>query len=205
MVTRIKICGITNARDADLALELGANALGFVFEPSSPRFVDHFEGARDLPKAIGPMVTTFAVYGKLRDEATGCRYRQFVKAGPMTSMVDAVLAIRPEKSKSDEVVKALERMDRWMPPFYFLDAFDKDAFGGTGKRADWDLAAELVRLMPDRKLVLAGGLDPDNVAEAIAKVRPYAVDVSSGVEAKAGVKDPGKLKAFIQAVRGAAR
>lgn len=203
-MTRIKICGITRAEDGEKALELGANALGFVFEPTSPRYVRNFEGAAELPRYFGPLVTTFAVYGKLRDEETGARYRQCIKTGPMTSTHGAIMAIRLDgKVKTGDVVKAMHRMERWTPDFFLLDAYDPDQYGGTGKTIDWGLAAEIVSKLPERRIILAGGLTPENVTEAIRKVKPYGVDVSSGVESQPGLKDHAKLAAFIEAVHTA--
>lgn len=200
-MTRIKICGITSREDGEMALELGANALGFVFEPDSPRYVANFDEAETLPAFFGALVTTFAVYGKLRDEFTGATYRQYVKAGPLTSTHGGILAVRIEPGLKPEALVKFLRSARIAAPLVFLDAYHPKQMGGTGETADWNLAAKIVELMSEQRFVLAGGLNADNVTEAISKVRPYGVDVSSGVERAPGIKDPTKLAAFIAAVR----
>lgn len=199
MVTRVKICGLTNAADAELAIELGADALGFVLEPSSPRYV----GEKELPwiSVLPPFPIKIAVFGRvdrpvhrsLYDVIQGVEWDVFPEATPKR-----IVVVRPRPNqKPEDIVNHMVHASAVL-----LDAYKEDAYGGTGHKVDWDLAAEIVRLarMP---VILAGGLNPDNVADAVRKVRPYAVDVSSGVEERPGIKDAKKLKDFIEAAKQA--
>ncbi|HVL39552.1 MAG TPA: phosphoribosylanthranilate isomerase [Fimbriimonadaceae bacterium] len=197
MVTRIKICGLTRRADAELAAELGADALGFIFEPSSPRCIqDVDELERWLPE-LGPYITKVAVFGRYE----GRRIPQHVDAvqavefarGPDHRRRIQVLRLGGEKWPVDE--EGLSEADAVL-----LDAYDPKFYGGTGRQVDWHQAAELVGRIR-RKTILAGGLDPDNVQTAIEIVQPYAIDVSSGIESAPGLKDPAKLRAMIEAVR----
>lgn len=203
---RVKICGIRRQEDALLAAELGASALGFVFWPDSPRFVDPYR-ARPIIAALPPFVATVGVFvdmpvdyvagvaGLLRlsaiqlhgDEALepylACGVR-IIKAVPVTDTFDPKRTLAPLPARATVL----------------LDAHDPVRRGGTGRPVDWRRAAEAARLRP---VILSGGLTPDNVADAAALVRPYAVDVASGVEASPGVKDPAKLRALFAALAAA--
>ncbi len=202
---RVKICGITRVGDARLAAELGADAIGFVFWLRSPRRVDADE-ARRICEALPPFVTRVGV---------------FVDAGPdevrrVTDHVglDAVQLhgdepIEPYEGTHARLIKAMALDDdgalavaRGLPAGVtpLVDAADRERRGGTGQLANWRLAATLAA---GRPVILAGGLTDGNVAQAVQDVRPWAVDVSSGVEAAPGVKDPDKLRAFFRAVRSA--
>jgi phosphoribosylanthranilate isomerase len=185
-MTWAKICGLTRPEDVEAALAAGADALGFVMEPTSPRFVGFGTTLHHLaPEGIDAV----AVFGAYRGEANldGFRWAQCITGEP------PIPAIR-----------TLRLGEGWtMPPGdgpILIDAFDPDSFGGMGRRVDWEAAAEIVQAT-NRRVILAGGLTPENVAQAIAVVRPYGVDVSSGVEASPGVKDAGKVREFIAAVR----
>ncbi|MGI8924048.1 MAG: phosphoribosylanthranilate isomerase [Fimbriimonadales bacterium] len=188
-MTRVKICGVTRAEDAEAAAEAGADAVGFVFEPSSPRFVGSF---MDLHLALPPYVTSVAVFGPFLPDAgaTGFDRIQYLSGSPTGGLIRA---FRLGETPLAEILAY-----RSSP--VLIDAFHPKQFGGTGERANWEAAAEVVR-STSVPVVLAGGLTPDNVAEAIRIVRPYAVDVSSGVEERPGVKDPFKLRDFIAAAR----
>jgi phosphoribosylanthranilate isomerase len=197
-VTWIKICGLQRQEDAELAVELGADALGFVFEPSSPRFVGGIEWWPDWLQNV--KAEKVAIFGP-------------VQVGPLNSAFSMVQGIdwpsgayldrrrmavlRVDALALESVSRVIESADRLV-----LDAPHRTAFGGTGTKVDWDLAAEIVAACPI-PVVLAGGLTSENVGEAIRKVKPFGVDVSSGVESSPGVKDPEKLKAFLKAVHGA--
>lgn len=202
MVTRVKICGLTRAEDAEAALTHGADALGFVYEPTSPRFVGDDSL---LARQFGPFVVTVAVFGKLRDLDTGCMYRQFVTATIWNTRVQIIPVLRPIKdAKMGDLVKLIEKLSPTLGGLAVIDAFHPEAYGGTGEKVDWDQAAEIVQ-STDRRIILAGGLTPDNVGEAVAKVKPYAVDVSSGVESAPGIKDHIKIRDFVQATRAIRR
>ena len=199
----VKICGLTRVEDLVAAAEFGADALGLILEPSSPRFLASDEQIRDLVQAAPPFTPTVSVIGIYRSGAGISRF-----APPVIQAVDFEgrpdprirrLQVRrvSDTSSADEILSHLEHRDALV-----LDAFDPHQYGGTGHRIDWDLAAEVVRRSP-LAVILAGGLTPDNVAEAVQKVRPYAVDVASGVESAPGIKDHVKMRDFIQAAKEA--
>lgn len=197
MVTRVKICGLTTARDLDTAIEFGADAVGVILEPTSPRCVAGDGELLAHVRRVHPFATTVAVFGRTVnwDLCTGFAA---VQAHGLLS-APAFKLLRAHALADDDNLSFLADGD---PDAWLLDAAVPGAFGGTGKRVDWDLAAEVVRRSP-RPVILAGGLNPDNVAEAIARVRPSAVDVSSGVESSPRGKDWGKVRAFIEAARSA--
>lgn len=203
--TRIKICGITNPEDARAAVDNGADALGLVFYPESPRAVTLSE-AQAIAEVVPPFVTLVSLFvnadvetitnvvtqlpvGLIQfhgdEEAGYCQSfeRPWIKA----------LRVREDMPVAQEVA-ALQGAKGVL-----LDAWQDGVPGGTGKTFDWSLANEQLAL----PLVLAGGLNEGNVGEAIDRLRPWAVDVSGGVEASPGTKDPEKIKRFVAAVRAA--
>ena len=200
MTTRVKICGLTNSHDAEVAIDAGADALGFVFERTSPRYVG--EGELAWLSVLPPIPIKVAVFGRvdrpvpkgLFDVVQGVEWEVFPEPSPKRMHA---IRLRPGQ-KPQDVVDTLIHAN-----LVVLDAFSATgAWGGTGERVDWDLAAEVVRLS-HTPIMLAGGLTPENVAEAVARVRPFGVDVSSGVESKPGEKDEGMIRAFVQAAKGA--
>jgi len=198
MVTRVKICGLTNAHDSEAAIDAGADALGFVFERTSPRYVG--DGELAWLSVLPPVPVKVAVFGRvdrpvpkgLFDVVQGVEWEVFPEPAP--KRIHAI-RLRPGQ-KPQDVVDTLVHAN-----LVVLDAFSDTGWGGTGKKVDWDLAAEVVKLSRT-PIMLAGGLTPENVAEAVARVKPFGVDVSSGVEERPGVKDIGKVRAFIQAAKG---
>jgi phosphoribosylanthranilate isomerase len=206
-MVRVKICGLTRQEDAEYALELGADALGFVFEPSSPRYLE--PERRSLIRAIEPYAFCVAVFGKTGGLAiAGCNAVQ-AEDPPFSAHPDSPSMFKVIRPRSTDESVVQWDLKEWIsknslvkPRAVVLDAFDEELYGGTGKRVDWDFAERFKALCPV-PMILAGGLTPDNVADAIRKVRPYAVDVSSGVEYSPGIKDPSKLRDFIQAAREA--
>jgi phosphoribosylanthranilate isomerase len=203
---KVKICGITNAEDAAVAVEAGADALGFIFYRKSPRYVDPTL-ARQIIMSLPPLVTPVGVFV---DED-----RQVIR----NLMDDCGLALA--QLHGDEsaaycqelgrpVLKALRVKDRSaflaLAEFrgragvrgFVLDAFSDQAYGGTGQVINWQLAAEVAKAA---NILLAGGLTPDNVEKAVQSVQPYGVDVSSGVERAPGKKDHEKVRAFIRSAR----
>lgn len=203
--TFIKICGITTVDDARAAVAGGADALGFVFHPASPRAIDPNRAAT-ITAALGPFVTTVALFvdanATLVDEVlavTGIHVAQFHGAeSPVWCAAIRrpwIKAIRMAPGVDGEIVAArYGGASAWL-----FDAWHPQQAGGTGNSFDWSR----LPATPARPLILAGGLAPENVAEAIARVQPYAVDVSSGVERAPGRKDPAKIRAFVAAVRAA--
>lgn len=202
---RIKICGITNTQDALAAAELGADAVGFVFAPS-PRQVSP-EKARDIIMALPPLVQAVGVFvdedpEKVASVAEFCRLDllQFHGKEPASYCARfgrrVIKAVRVQNrgglkgcSEYSSIVDAL-----------LLDTYVSGRSGGTGLAFDWNLALEAKKY---GRIMLAGGLNPDNIAAAISAARPYAVDASSGLEQEPGVKDHEKMAQFIQTVRQA--
>ena len=206
---RVKICGLTNPEDAAAAIEFGADALGFNLFTGSKRYLP-IDAGRDwiaaLPAGIAkvavlvtpswdeavaaarlPGITALQLHGT--ETPDFCRRLteqgiRFAKALPVTT---------PDSLRS-------------LPPFstrtMLLDSSPAGEFGGSGKTFPWQIARDFVEANPDLRVILAGGLTPENVVEAVATVRPFAVDVTSGVESSVGHKDHGRMRAFIAAARG---
>ncbi len=205
-VVKVKVCGITNLEDAQAAVEAGADALGFVCYRKSPRFVDA-EVIRAIVSELPPFVLPVGVFVNeeqkvVRDLLDRCGLVLAQLHGDETaayceSLGRPVLKAIRLQSRSDFLALA-EFKGRALVRGILVDAFSDAAYGGTGHRVDWNLAAEASQL---GRVILAGGLTPENVEEAITTVRPYGVDVSSGVEANPGRKDHGKVRAFIQAAK----
>lgn len=204
--TRVKVCGITTPDDAAAAIEAGADAIGFVFVPDSPRFIDP-DAAAAILDALPPFVTAVGVVRDLGVDA----FSELEQRCPCHLMQlhgreneKTVAACGPcIKAFRYEEATIRSQLDRWEP----LDAVDAvlidGSDGGRGETFDWNALAAHLGDGYEKPVILAGGLHPGNVAEAIRAVRPWAVDVSTGVESQPGAKDPEKLAAFIQAVRHA--
>lgn len=204
--TKVKICGITSAEDAAVAVEAGADALGFVFYRRSPRYIDPALAKRII-MGLPPLVTAVGVFvdeeqqvvRNLMDEC-GLSLAQLhghESAGYCQELGRPVLKALRVKDRSSFLALA-EFQGRAGVRGFVLDAFSNQAYGGTGQVIDWQLAAEAAKVA---NILLAGGLTPDNVEKAIQSVQPYGVDVSSGVEREPGKKDHEKVRAFIRAVR----
>nr|WP_169886828.1 phosphoribosylanthranilate isomerase [Pseudomonas chengduensis] len=204
-VVRSKICGITRIEDALAAVEAGADAIGLVFYGKSPRAVS-IEQAAAILQALPPFVTSVGLFVDMpRDQL-----QQLLQRLPLD-----LLQFHGDESPADceghgrPYIKALrvrpgEDVAAAMAPYagargILLDTFVEGVPGGTGASFDWSLVPENAA----KPIILAGGLDAGNVATAIRQVRPYAVDVSGGVEASKGIKDAGKIRAFVRAVRDA--
>jgi len=199
-VTRIKICGITNMPDAELAFDLGADAIGVVFDPASTRYAGADSTFLQDLKSLRPFGRIVAVFGRqwrqIDPEVFDAVQAVEFIAGEPNHGLETILAVRLRTAADVQI--AARRANEHAA--LVVDAYDKQKMGGTGKTADWQLAHDLVR-QSQAKVVLAGGLTPQNVAQAISQVEPHGVDVSTGVEASPGKKDPEKLTDFIQAVR----
>jgi phosphoribosylanthranilate isomerase len=206
MRTRVKICGITRVEDALAAAAAGADAIGFVFDPKSPRYLDPRRAA-SVARALPPYITVVGLFVDAAPETVHealrhasldllqfhgneppdyCRAfpKPYVKAIHMTSDVH----LPAEAQRFSDAAGLV------------LDTYSAAAAGGTGETFDWSRIPSGLA----KPVILAGGLTPANVAEAVRRVHPYAVDVSSGVEAAKGIKDAKKISAFIEAVRVAA-
>jgi phosphoribosylanthranilate isomerase len=204
----VKICGIRRAEDAVLAVEFGAAALGFVFWPDSPRFIDPYRAClitSCLPlgvTAVGVFADQSAeyVFGVARLLNLGavqlhggeppCFYQR--STVPVIKAVAVTNGFEPEHALAAIPTRAT----------VLLDAHDPVKKGGTGRVIDWSKAAAAARVRP---IILSGGLTSGNVRSAVEAVKPYAIDVSSGVESSPGVKDPDKLRAFFDALHSSLR
>ena len=203
---KIKICGITNVEDAGVAVSAGADALGFVMYRKSPRWIEPAV-ARSIIAGLPPFVLPVGVFvneeaEKVRTLMDECGFALAQLHGDESAAYCQHLgrpALKALRLKDRSTVLALaEFQGRANVRGFLLDTFSDQSYGGTGQMTDWTLAQEVARSAP---VILAGGLNPANVAGAIRMVRPYGVDVSSGVEQSPGKKDPDKMKAFIEAVR----
>lgn len=201
-MVKVKICGITNLEDALMAVEAGADALGFVFFQGSPRYISPPQAAT-IMKSLPPFVQTVGLFvneelATVNLTADQCRLDLVQLHGEeLPDYCDAV---------KRRVIKALRVKDASsldvIPDYHvaacLLDAWSTVAHGGTGTSFNWEIAAVAAAA---RSIILAGGLTSENVAEAVAIVKPYAVDVSSGVESAPGKKDAGLVNSFIRATR----
>jgi phosphoribosylanthranilate isomerase len=204
-VTKIKICGIKTVNDALTAMEAGADLLGFNFYPKSPRFID-VGICRDIMSVmrkyghityVGLFVNASVAEVRATIEICGLSLAQ-LHGDETSEMLDALNGKAFKAFRGvPEHVHGFAREDA---PALLVDASVKGAYGGTGVTADWNKVAELAK---QYSLLLAGGLTPENVGDAVRHVNPWGVDVASGVEASAGQKDPSKMRAFVQAVRSA--
>jgi|YNPMSStandDraft_1061717.scaffolds.fasta_scaffold25297_2 phosphoribosylanthranilate isomerase len=202
-IVRVKICGLTCAEDVWAAVASGAHAIGFVFEPSSPRYVGAREDLLDLLRCVPPMVVRVAVYGQLPeddehvwDEVDAVQYVTTQGVVHLPLRLQRIQAVR---LRTEEDVAAALRLEPDVDAL-LVDAYHPQKMGGTGEQADWELARRL-REEASKPIILAGGLTPGNVQQAIQQVKPYAVDVSSGVESAPGKKDHQKVKEFITNVQ----
>ncbi len=203
--TRVKICGITSVQDAELVIDAGADMLGLNFVPSSKRFISREEGRRIVEHCRGRIETVAVVADLSTAELRALRRDTRVDAlqlhGDESSEVLEELSEADFKAVRIATAEDVLSARRYRGPRLLVDAKVGSALGGTGHVFDWSLLGELVR---ERQVILAGGLSPDNVAEAVRQVRPWAVDVASGVEAVAPQKDAERVRAFVERARQAA-
>ena len=194
----IKICGITLAEDADAAVKAGAAAIGFVFWPGSPRFIDPYR-ARAIAATMPPFITTVGLFVNQPLDYVN-RVSRLVRLGAVQLHGDETAEY--VAGVSTPVIKAVTTANPQLAAWparttLLVDVHDPEKRGGTGRTVDWTAAAVLAA---QRKVLLAGGLTPENVAEAVGRVRPFGIDVSSGVERFPGVKDHQRLRALFEAL-----
>lgn len=199
-MTRIKICGITTPEDALTAVEAGADALGFVFYKESPRHIFPEEAARII-NLLPPFVQAVGLFVNETPETVNqisrfCRLGLVQLHGDETPECCRQIEQRTIKAFRVRGLTCLDPIADFRLSGCLLDAYSPSFYGGTGTSFNWEIAREAVRR--SHRIVLAGGLTPDNVAEAIRQVGPYAVDVSSGVESTPGKKDADKVRQFIR-------
>jgi phosphoribosylanthranilate isomerase len=210
--TRIKICGLTRTEDVQAAVAAGADAIGFVFYPKSPRYIAP-EAAGSLIRSVPPFITTVGLFVNASPEAVAevlsmapvslLQFHGDETVAECNRIADTVkrpyvraVRVKPEMSAADLIKCELEfrSSGKWFAGL-LLDAF-VDGYGGGGKVFDWSVIPK--ELAP--RLVLSGGLNAHNAADAVAALHPYAVDVSSGVEQAKGIKDAAKIRTFIEIV-----
>ena len=206
-MTRVKICGITRLEDAELAVELGAWALGFILWPGSKRAVDPAVAA-GIARRVRRRAELVGVFvNQPMDEIAHAADQIGLSHVQLHGDEGPSFATEVARRTGAKVIKAarvqsradLQALERFRVDFHLLDAHTEGLRGGSGRSWDWELSPHRRSKVP---AILSGGLTADNVADGIAAVKPYAVDVASGTEAEPGIKDPAKLEAFMAAVRG---
>ena len=201
-MTRVKICGITNLEDALVAVEAGADALGFVFFQGSSRYISP-EHAAAIICYLPPFVQTVGLFVNEKSAivnaiADQCGVDIVQLHGEESPEYCQAITRRVIKAFRVKDAASLDTMSDYRVAGWLLDAWSPAAHGGTGTTFNWDIAAHAAASRP---IILAGGLTPENVAEAVVTVRPYAVDVSSGVESEPRKKSAGLINQFISAIR----
>lgn len=202
-MVRVKICGITSLEDALTAVEAGADALGFVFHEQSPRHVTP-EDAAGIIAGLPPFVQTVGLFVNrpieyVNETANHCRLDLVQLHGDEPPEFCAAVVRRVIKAFRVQDITSLDPIKNYRVAAHLLDAYSPTAYGGTGLTFNWDIAKVAKEFGP---VILAGGLTPDNVREAVAAVQPYAVDVSGGVESVPGKKDAAKVREFIRRAKG---
>lgn len=211
--THVKICGMTNLEDCLVAAEAGADLLGFIFYPPSPRRATPEDAATIIPilqqefshvKTVGVFVNESVAHIKSVQQETGFDYVQLHGEEPIEFFPHfggmAYKVLRP--SSKDEAIADAATYAPLGPadgPTWLIDAYDPNLYGGTGHKTDWETAAQLAQQYPG--LLLAGGLTPDNVTQAIQAVKPWGIDLASGVEATKGKKDHAKMRDLLETVQ----
>jgi phosphoribosylanthranilate isomerase len=206
LMVKVKICGITSLEDALTSIEAGADAVGFVFYPLSPRHIFP-EQAADIIRCLPSFVQTVGLFvneeqSVVNTTADQCGLDIVQLHGEETPEYCEYVRRRVIKAFRVKDITTLDSLVQYHVSGYLLDAWSPLALGGTGKTFNWEIAAEAANR--GHRVILAGGLTPDNVAEAVRLVTPYAVDVSSGVECSPGRKDADKIRTFIIQARQAA-
>ena len=204
MSLKVKICGVTNLEDAIAAVDAGADALGFMFYESSARNVS-IKVEAEIIRQLPPFVAKVGVFVNAADESvrraigeSGIDTLQF-HGDETPEFCRRFSPLKIYKAFRMENLESLRALPGYRTDAWLLDSFVEGKPGGTGAKFNWDLAVEATRL--GRPIILAGGLTPENVGGAVRKVRPFAVDVSSGVESAPGQKDHAKLRRFIAAAK----
>jgi phosphoribosylanthranilate isomerase len=202
MKTQVKICGVTNAADALAAAEAGADMIGLNLYEKSPRHVA-FATAGEIARALPPFVQRVGVFVNPSEDLvmraiTECGLNLLQFHGDEPSGFCTQFGLMSMKAIRVRNEVSLQALADFQTDAFLLDAHSQSGLGGTGEKFNWELAVEAQKF--GKPIFLAGGLTPENVGEAVRKVRPFAVDVSSGVEFAPGKKDAAKVRAFIQSV-----
>jgi phosphoribosylanthranilate isomerase len=199
---KVKVCGMTQLKDVLYAVKHGADAVGFVFYKKSPRSVS-MKTVREIISALPPFVDTVGVFvnetaDKVNKTADYCGLDLVQLHGDESPTYCNKINRRVIKAFQVSDLKSVKQLVKYPVSGFLLDTFSEDLHGGTGKVFDWNLAHPAKKIGP---VILAGGLTPLNIRQAISQVRPYGVDVSSGVEKSPGIKDPEKVRAFLENMR----
>jgi phosphoribosylanthranilate isomerase len=203
MDTKVKICGLTSVADALAAAEAGADMIGLMFYEKSLRHISLAQ-AVEIARALPPFVLKVGVFvnpdeAQVMEAIAACGLNLLQFHGDETSEFCTQFGQMSVKALRVQNADSLAALENYATDAFLLDAYSKSGLGGTGEKFNWDLAIEAQKF--GKPIFLAGGLTPENVADAVEKVKPFAVDVSSGVESAPGKKDAAKVRAFIAAVR----
>ncbi len=205
MGVTVKICGITSVEDAQAVEQAGADAVGLMFYEGSPRHIA-LEQAKAIVDSLSNTIVRVGVFVNseesfVRQAMEICTLNMLQFHGDETPEYCARFEIMTLKAIRVSDESSLKEMERYSADGFLLDAFSENSLGGTGETFNWELAKRATK--SGRPIFLAGGLTSENVAEAVKAVRPFAVDVSSGVESEPGKKDAAKVRAFVAAAKGA--
>ena len=205
MSVKVKICGVTSVADACAAAEAGADMIGLMFYEKSPRYVS-LATAAEIARALPPFVFKVGVFvnpdeAQVMEAIAACGLNLLQFHGDEPTEFCTQFGLMSVKALRVRDAESLNALENFSSDALLLDAYSKNGLGGTGETFNWDLAIAAQKF--GKPIFLAGGLTPENVAAAVTQVRPFAVDVSSGVESAPGKKDTAKVRAFIQAARAA--
>ena len=199
---KVKICGMTNLKDVKVAVDGGVDAVGFIFYKKSPRSVT-MQTVREIVLELPPFVDSVGVFvdetaEQINKIADRCNLDRVQLHGDESPAFCKKIRRRVIKAIRVKDIQSLKKLSDYPVSSFLLDTFSEDQYGGTGKVFDWNLAYPAKRYGP---IILAGGLTPNNVRQAIQRIQPYGVDVCSGVESQPGIKDHKKMKAFLKNVK----
>lgn len=199
---KVKICGMTNLKDVKVAVDGGVDAVGFIFYKKSPRSVT-MQAVREIVLELPPFVDSVGVFvnetaEQINKIADHCKLDRVQLHGDESPAFCKKIRRRVIKAIRVKDIQSLKKLSDYPVSSFLLDTFSEDQYGGTGKVFDWNLAYPAKKYGP---IILAGGLTPINVHQAIQRIQPYGVDVCSGVESQPGIKDHKKMKAFLKNVK----
>lgn len=199
---KVKICGMTNLKDVKVAVDGGVDAVGFIFYKKSPRSVT-MQVVREIVLELPPFVDSVGVFvnetaEQINKIADHCKLDRVQLHGDESPAFCKKIRRRVIKVIRVKDIQSLKKLSDYPVSSFLLDTFSEDQYGGTGKVFDWNLAYSAKKYGP---IILAGGLTPINVHQAIQRIQPYGVDVCSGVESQPGIKDHKKMKAFLKNVK----
>ena len=203
---KVKICGMTQLKDALFAVEQGVDAVGFIFYKKSPRAVT-MKTVREIIKKLPPLVETVGVFvnesaERVNKMADYCGLDLVQLHGEESPAFCRKIRRRVIKAFRVKDLQSIKQLSKFPVSGFLLDTFSDNLHGGTGKTFDWNLALPAKKIGP---VILAGGLTPSNIRQAVSRVRPYGVDVCSGVEKSSGIKDLEKVRAFLKNIRSGSK